>query len=79
MEILSYVAPAEYLIKTLGFPASETWRHGIGCAGFVKFFYFCSYWDGRLWRLKYLTWAPEENQWVDTCLCTVSVGSDGGQ
>lgn len=40
MEILSYVAPAEYLIKTLGFPASETWRHGIGCAGFVNLFIF---------------------------------------
>ena len=40
MEILSYVAPAEYLIKTLGFPATETWRHGIGCAGFVIYIYF---------------------------------------
>ena len=40
MEILSYVAPAEYLIKTLGFPASETWRHRIGCAGFVNFLLF---------------------------------------
>ena len=40
MEILSYVAPAEYLIRTLGFPASETWRHGIGCAGFVNLFIF---------------------------------------
>lgn len=85
LESLSYGAPPEYLIKTLGFPASEMWRHGIGCAGFAcLFFLFILGREGRPWRLKDLTWAPEENHCVDTCLCTASAQtgvseSEGGK